>query len=248
MKKTIALLLASIGIAFGDSLTEGSNLILSKNAGEVQLGNYELTGLTSNHEYTLAITLNLDMRPSGKELIFSLAGSRGDNVFGGEGIAFDKGGIDYVTTSLSGNPITSLESALTPTVYNYNWQDTEKGFQSLKNVPNWNNATDAVFVLVGKSDFTMTGYLFIGYQDDNVISYNGMYNTKLTGLDISTLKISDECVESFRMYDTVMDTPGVKAIAQDMLYSSQSPAAPEPTTATLSLLALAGLAARRRRK
>ena len=248
MKKTIALLLASIGIAFGDSLTEESNLILSKNAGEVQLGNYELTGLTSNHEYTLAITLNLDMRPSGKELIFSLAGSRGDNAFGGEGIAFDGGGIDYVTTPVNNNP-TSLESALTPSIFGYSWKNAEKGFITLQNIPDWNNATDAVFVLVGKSDYTMTGYLFISYGDvDTVISYSGLRSTGLTGLDISTLNISNACVESFKMYDTVMDTSAVKKLAENMLYSSQSPTIPEPTTATLSLLALAGLAARRRRK
>ncbi|MDO5472048.1 MAG: PEP-CTERM sorting domain-containing protein [Akkermansia sp.] len=40
----------------------------------------------------------------------------------------------------------------------------------------------------------------------------------------------------------------INATAEGLSYSFETPAAPEPTTATLSLLALAGLAARRRRK
>lgn len=61
--------------------------------------------------------------------------------------------------------------------------------------------------------------------------------------------------DSVKVYTDTYDEPAIRlAIAESMLPTSDtpggsdSPTVPEPTTATLSLLALAGLAERRRRR
>ncbi len=71
------------------------------------------------------------------------------------------------------------------------------------------------------------------------LSNGSTWSTTITGMeDVTFNKIGF-------MNDGSPDTAGVKGIT---ITAPETPAVPEPTTATLSLLALAGLAARRRRK
>ncbi len=72
------------------------------------------------------------------------------------------------------------------------------------------------------------------YEDWNLAGAGQTYGKVLIGHGIS-----GDVVDSMLAFDTVLDEAGLKAASK---------AIPEPTTATLSLLALAGLAARRRRK
>ena len=66
-------------------------------------------------------------------------------------------------------------------------------------------------------------------------------NNKIAFTDISGVKINEGYVTSSYIYSGSWDNDALTAITKKALI-------PEPTTATLSLLALAGLAARRRRR
>ena len=65
-----------------------------------------------------------------------------------------------------------------------------------------------------------------------------------TELDITNLT-KHTGIGEIEVYDSVLGADEIKSAMKGM---AASPAVPEPTTATLSLLALAGLAARRRRR
>lgn len=92
---------------------------------------------------------------------------------------------------------------------------------------------------------TVNTALTIGYKDETVpvtygetksnIVFSGVSGFAATGLEVNDVFVKDYEVSS--VYSN-LDT--VKAMSVDLI--------PEPTTATLSLLALAGLAARRRRR
>lgn len=242
MKKTITLILAAA------SVVSAADPILDLGQGNVEQKEYSLSGI-SNHQYTAAITLNLEVmaQTPGISPIFALGGAAG-GYYGAEVIAFDNGGIDYNSQRKG-----TLEEAFTFSVYNYSWQSVE-GFTSLKELPNWSNAKSAAFVLVGdmysstKDEFT--GYLFILNNDDSVSAYAGEKNWSFT-TSVDTLKIYTNCVDSLQVYNETMDGKQAQALALSMMENSTpgtDNTVPEPTTATLSLLALAGLAARRRRR
>lgn len=93
----------------------------------------------------------------------------------------------------------------------------------------------------GKWSITDAGLTTLGYSSAGVLSYrDGSYYDVTTG---------NEVVLGEMQYALVLDglTYGVDTGCKTVRLVA-TPAVPEPTTATLSLLALAGLAARRRRK
>ncbi len=107
-------------------------------------------------------------------------------------------------------------------------------------------------VLDSSSGLTVTGDISytLTLQDGNMtigatLSGGGSWNTTITGLeDVTFNKVGF-------LTDGAGGTAGVKNITvlqNSTVVPEPTPSIPEPTTATLSLLALAGLAARRRRK
>ena len=72
------------------------------------------------------------------------------------------------------------------------------------------------------------------------------YDLGITTLDVSKIMVTIEGGGAPNHGDTAWQTPTMSNLS--ISTPSVAPAVPEPTTATLSLLALAGLAARRRRK
>ncbi len=78
-----------------------------------------------------------------------------------------------------------------------------------------------------------------------VSTYEVDANLKSSGAGAAALTFGD-CVATTYYFDTTLDEANSKAVAA--LAAVATPVVPEPATATLSLLALAGLAARRRRK
>ena len=76
---------------------------------------------------------------------------------------------------------------------------------------------------------------------DGVISGVGTLADDVSG-DITDIALGGNTGSNYRINETV------HSLSYGKVTVNEAPAVPEPTTATLSLLALAGLAARRRRK
>ncbi len=92
-------------------------------------------------------------------------------------------------------------------------------------------------------DGSLTHTYTLGTTDSSVIK-------SITGGG-SNKKSADVRLDNLAVYDGVLTSENFTYLAthaMPMSFESPSPAVPEPATATLSLLALAGLAARRRRK
>ncbi|MBR3944909.1 MAG: PEP-CTERM sorting domain-containing protein, partial [Akkermansia sp.] len=92
-----------------------------------------------------------------------------------------------------------------------------------------------------------TGKFYITLMDANgqetdIFDFKGKITRE--SLTISNL-IKGENISNLAVYDSVLDPDAIKAVMKN---TADSPTIPEPATATLSLLALAGLAARRRRR
>ena len=124
---------------------------------------------------------------------------------------------------------------------------------------NWTliDAASLVFVKDGsKSNDAVYAYFTLKYTDGSSTVYEGS-NTGIkftidhdsdettakvadTHLDVSTITFANGFATSAQVYGSALSATDAKAIGASII--------PEPTTATLSLLALAGLAVRRRRK
>ncbi len=97
------------------------------------------------------------------------------------------------------------------------------------------------------SGMALTGALVLDMSDDLIAQFNtnnNSFSVTFTGLDATadtaSFQISEHMQEAFVLTSTSTDS--------GLVYNFESKAVPEPTTATLSLLALAALAARRRRR
>lgn len=103
------------------------------------------------------------------------------------------------------------------------------------------NVDKMVFTMTYPSAGVATSYLSVYLNDGTVFEYSG---ASAAGFKFTYSDISSFAVNSALVSDAVLFT-GVKTADQ---IKTVHFLIPEPTTATLSLLALAGLAARRRRK
>ena len=116
-------------------------------------------------------------------------------------------------------------------------------------------------------DNAVKGSLTLGYQGSNVPGVNSAYDGTSVVLSVlyndgtivslfgncDKYKNSSNYITSITYADTMLAAPEVTVLSnpwskEDLVAAGQAVLIPEPTTATLSLLALAGLAARRRRR
>lgn len=108
----------------------------------------------------------------------------------------------------------------------------------------WANAKEAALTMAYNKSNGSYALLSIYCSDGTILNYAGTS----TGLKwsntagVSSITIGDEAnlVKQAYLFNSKLDATSIQSIHQSLL--------PEPTTATLSLLALAGLATRRRRQ
>ena len=112
----------------------------------------------------------------------------------------------------------------------------------------WENAYSASLV-ISADRTTGTRVVFtMNYKDGTVFQTSGTAASVKSGSwEPSGLTLDTAAVTSVAMYNAYITIDDAKSVGLNML-SESAPVVPEPATATLSLLALAGLAARRRRK
>lgn len=123
--------------------------------------------------------------------------------------------------------------------------NTGTGFES---ADFWAGGVTAAITLTYKYADGTTGTFTLLDAEGNVLqSVGATFNTGLRGqgLSFSTVVFDSDIVTEGYVFNQVVTAETAKALGQA---AAAAALIPEPTTATLSLLALAGLAARRRRR
>ena len=232
MKKTITLLLAAASVAIAatditDSINWTSDHTATMNA--------------LSDDMSIAFTLNWDkLDYSNKQTLFTAygPGSKTETAMYGVGM-----GIFY--SKADGYDLNSIHVAKSSVQYT-------GGYSNITEMLKY-KVTDAVLVYTFDKDnqsndatgtFGGTLYLWLDSNETPLLSIYAGYNQNTYVGSLEYLEFDAELVniESVRLYDgLVEDSPEFAKTIKDTNI-------PEPTTATLSLLALAGLAARRRRR
>ena len=246
MKKTLITLLALAGVAAADELTPVWSMEDIDVSGNT---NYPITltdtTISSATGYTAVITLNWTVvanaplfwlgTDDGTAYGNSTAtfGYKGDsyhaslfNTSGSNGKATDNAGIAGITTTLQDYSKADDDNVITE-----NNKGTSLKNKTLTYFLTSENGTSALYGLTNNNEVVQ------------IATQTGMKVGNVTALHVGHWNTGDNRSDgtmSIDLYDGVMEKSTMQSIAGAVI--------PEPTTATLSLLALAGLAARRRRK
>ena len=232
MKKTLIALMALAGIAFGGTMTDSLNEQLVA-AGYTAGDSFAIT-LTFNGSWTglnTGTSLNLVTQASTGTQFVAIVGTSGNKGWAEK----TDWTITPETITESTTPVVSLTLSATEAANGY-WLTPALGC----------DGTGKFYIDDGQTNITNTSF---------TISYDG--TSKSTVLSaVRTLTANAGAYASTPTdytYTTAVTITGweldaSKFTINDVGISSISVTVPEPTTATLSLLALAGLAARRRRK
>lgn len=103
--------------------------------------------------------------------------------------------------------------------------------------------TDVAYTLTGTVGSEFSSFMVVSLSDGTTFNYSGTTDgySFADVTDINEISFNSNIVKEAYVFNTVSDATVASSLNKAVLV-------PEPTTATLSLLALAGLAARRRRK
>ncbi len=228
MKKTIIALLALGGIAMGAEET------------------FDAATKTA----TIALTFDVAALEAISDVNFNGDGATKPNffMFTGTWGSGESGSLGLANNGSSGNDTTGMWSSWVKGASS--GQSTDCGVGSVfTSATNW-DTIDVVSLVYSystpNSGATTTNVaLSIGYTDGTVATYgdtkSNIVFSNISGFASTGVTINDTYVVSYEVDTTYTTLDNAKL-------KSAALAVPEPTTATLSLLALAGLAARRRRK
>ena len=234
MKKTLIALMALASVAMGETAPVPALTLHYGTSDLIDISPY-ITG----NAVTVAVTLNLQ---DVKTYLLANNGANQQLVNVGTAETMTSGNRIGLTICYSDN------SAIRGTWNEATWNSNNTGgfrvgmdlgaFDSL----NWDSASYATLVMSYGKDVGTTGVFTLADYDGKLLSQvGGEFYSGLTSssFDPNTLKLHS-AVTSARVYDAVMTADQAKSVGLSII--------PEPATATLSLLALAGLAVRRRRK
>lgn len=249
MKKTIAILLA-MGCTVS-AYTELTPNITPIDVTSFELGNSDIAGVSTHSNITLVFNLateNFDNYVGDPTQIAMLHNNDGKTSVG---VAFGEyGGNMELYRQINSQAATSKYITLPSASY---YSVVLSSYQITGQI------TDQI---TGKTFWSATLYSWKPGDNDELIGdpkTNGLWqiswNEDQTSedMDISLITLDPGIIQTAHMYNTVLTGDAAEEAAKLVITTStpggsDSPTVPEPTTATLSLLALAGLAARRRRK
>ena len=264
MKKTLITLLAMAGVAMGQTstLTLKDALVHTQNGTSMNLDAESMTDST-----TFTLTMKLDGTALAQAIYLvgqNLANQdiarievtqKGSSYDLGTGIVFGsategnanykkagifaiygKGGFttkDYGWTAEDGSTVGFFSDILSDWGYSY---DATTGTST-------SSITGVAYTLTGTVGSNFSSYMVITLNDGSTLTYSGTTSGySFSGVtDINSISFNSNIVKDAYMFDSVSNSATASALNKALLV-------PEPTTATLSLLALCGLAARRRRK
>ena len=249
MKKTLAILLAATGMAMGATPLElnwndnEANLTKDANNNDISYDNGPLSNSIS-----VAVTLNWDAMMNAAKTngtsIFEIGMSNNTN----QGLCVYSGGSKYIDAWLNNADFPDYYSEDTGISIKYSsLTDVSTAalvftsYHGSKSVTTYFDATLYLWDKYGNLITTMK-------NDDGIESYSNSLN----GASIQNIAFNQNFVENIAVYNQYIYGDEALAAATAVTFpSAPTPGdgnIPEPTTATLSLLALAGLAARRRRR
>ena len=231
MKKTLITLLAISGLAMGVTI---DSAVIYK-TGELE-SSYTLSEeVKFSGDFTLSLTLNVEAVRN------FLNGSAGFYTFanvhastqGNAGILFENNAEAGLKVGVT------TDNVSTQVVDSPNWSRDYSTLSSIK----WENVKSAAITLVHDSTVRTDYYLTVFTGDAYTTFNGGGTNLKWSGgfETVDSLSVSTDYVTGVALFNSALTQTEVSTFHQDYMI-------PEPATATLSLLALAGLAARRRRR
>ena len=236
MKKTLIALMAAASCAFGATETFDSAI---KSA-------------------TIAITMNVEAYRAISDVSFDGAGEA-HPFFTFNGTWHD-GKVGYIGLINNGSSTSDQTGLFCTWQHGADSTSTNHGIglgDIFTSATNWDNigAISLVYSYnTPASGGTTTNIaLSISYLDGTDIATFSVTKNDLkfdnnSGFAATTLTVNDTYAVSYTVDSSHLTLDAVKEKSVGMLPATPSPSIPEPATATLSLLALAGLAARRRRK
>lgn len=245
MKKTLIALMATSGMAMAVTLDDATFSQAGNTGYNTQSGNFTVALTLDVAELRTLLEKNQTITSWGTDIIcYACNGSQtGVTVNGGSqnnkintSSLYARWGTDIAWNPNGGTDVvwngsTNL-SDLNGNAAGTGWDDV--AFAGLVYSFGSTSGTTVSFTLIGKDGNTIV---------DSIVTAGGL---KSSGAGAAALTFDDSVVSSYYFNEYKgASTDDMKNLAQ--LAATTAPI-PEPTTATLSLLALAGLAARRRRK
>ena len=249
MKKTLFMLVATAASVMGASLNT-SFVVDSTTTTPITL-----SGMSGS--FSLVATLNLDYFVSYVSAGASNSHETGYTAFsitasGDKNLGFCFNTLSDNNVYLGATTVTASNDRLTYVNVNDGrnfWKDystidgTDAKPVQVNNQINWNNVTGAALTMVHNDKSNSQVYLTVAYTDGTTYTLAGTQSDlKWSGGigAISDLRLNTNIVNYVEVYSGALSSAEVLTHATQLV--------PEPTTATLSLLALCGLAARRRRR
>ena len=233
MKKTIIALLALGGIAMGATLDDGAAFTSST---------YTID--SSWTEGGASVTLLLDVEDFAN--LFDTATSSARPVF----VSMSGSGTNVVGIAAhEGDRIIGATGVVAGDTYDNLYTMSGDDGDSVSTI-DWNNVTSAALTMALETSASGTAWSL------TVLNSDGTYTSKTasgSGIrfsnmgDITNIAIDTAVVTQAYAFDGFIKGDAAYTLNKAAIEAA-STSVPEPTTATLSLLALAGLAARRRRK
>ena len=266
MKKTLITLMALASCAMGETtaVTLGDAIAAIPNVTDQNASVDISSDTTAYTGVTLTMNLKADefmtaLIDSGKNKNnYALATAQiGANVYIGPAIRYNSSSNTlssayavYSTTASdsAANGMTGMSKGVGPDSWTKNGESSISAF-SQEAVNSWGYDATTGTSNVEKMVLTLTyasgaaggsTYMTVVLNDGTTHEYSGQIGTgfKFTYSDVLGVSANADLVDSVYLFGSVLTASEVQSIHQSI---------PEPATATLSLLALAGLAARRRR-
>ncbi len=256
MKKTLMALTAALAGLSSATTAEGAGLsdAFYSNFDLTTSSNADLTSYAKSGDFSVTLTLNASdvataMDSSTLSVLFTMQGQGADvdtsNVIGLVTGKSNLSGDSQEGFFVSHRDVASLGATTTGNGDRYGFPNTST-MSYLGNV-DFSNVTDMVLTFVfdrGDNATSSTITTYLSYLSEGVVTNITGSRTAAEGHmlngNFGTLAWNSTYVDSIYVFDSALSSADAQQINTALV--------PEPTTATLSLLALAGLAARRRRK
>lgn len=252
MKKTIIALMAFAGMAMADTITLNLSAL---NAPGTLIGGDSSNALTTTAAFdnTTSYTTLTGLLTESNKWYASLGYNNNINTTTGNGVPSSNTGVVLVAGGPSGSgrsTIGAIEFSLTAAEIAQVDGPLTFSFNAAHQYGNDNKNHELTFILMSES-VTLTSAVYNSKEGSNLLVEGAAkpltIELTFTAEQVDAMKATNaDQTFAFVAYSNAVNGSNTGVLMNN--FQMKGEAIPEPTTATLSLLALAGLAARRRRK